>query len=191
MDGLLDTDFVVFDVETTGLSPKYGDRIVEIAALKVCNQKIVDRFETLLDPQRMMPFGAFQVHGISDEILKGAPSAEKILPDFLEFIGDTVLVGHNIKFDMRFLNNELMLCGFPMLKKQWTIDTIKMARRIIPELGRYSLGVVAQFLEVDDSMQHRAMSDVVMTYKIFLELIRLAGKKKTHSFKHIREFILA
>ena len=185
MKGIYNTDFVVFDVETTGLSPQFGDRIIEMAAVKIRNQKIIDRFDSLVNPQREVSFAAFSVNGISDEMLVGAPLASTILPKFLKFIEDSVIVGHNIKFDMKFLNNELMLAGLPQRDGQRTIDTVRMSRGIIPELGKYSLAIVSHFMEIKNMQQHRAMADVETTLKVFLNLLQLAAKRRICSLATI------
>ena len=102
---------VIFDVETTGLSAKLGDRIIEIAALKLENLKVVKSFSTLVNPQCAISYEAFQVHRISQEMLGGAPLIKDVLPDVLEFIKGSIIIGHNIKFDISFLTNELDLSG--------------------------------------------------------------------------------
>jgi len=88
-----DTEFTFIDVETTGLSPHGGDRVIEIAAMKVKNSKVVKKFETFVDPQRELSYGAFLVNGISDEMLKGAPKAHEILPEFMDMVQNSIIVG--------------------------------------------------------------------------------------------------
>ena len=178
MTDLKGIEFVIFDVETTGLSPYSGDRIVEIAAVKLKDSKIVGRFETMLDPQREISYEAFSVNGITPEMLSGAPRAEEVLPDIFHFIKNAYLVGHNIKFDLNFLNNEFVLAGWPPLEDLLTIDTVKMARGLLPQLGRYSLGAVAYSLGMSYPQKHRAMSDVEMTLGVFQKLLELAEDKK-------------
>ncbi|HBG62007.1 MAG: hypothetical protein A2Y03_06860 [Omnitrophica WOR_2 bacterium GWF2_38_59] len=183
--GIYSTDFVIFDVETTGLSPQFGDRIIEMAALKIRDQKIIGRFETLIDPQREVSFAAYAVNGISDEMLIGAPLASEVLPDFIRFIEGCVIVGHNVKFDMKFLNNELKLAGLPQRDLQRTIDTVKMSRGMIPELGKYSLATVSDFMGIKNVQKHRAMADVEMTSKVFLHLLQMAAKRRICSLSII------
>ncbi|MBU0467585.1 MAG: WYL domain-containing protein [Candidatus Omnitrophica bacterium] len=185
MKGIHSTDFVVFDVETTGLSPQFGDRVIEMAAVKVRDQKIIDRFESLIDPQREVSFEAYLVNGISDEMLVGAPLASEVLPDFVKFIEGCIVVGHNVKFDMKFLNNELRLAGMPECDGQRTIDTVKMSRGIIPELGKYSLAIVSEFMGIRNVQKHRAMADVEMTFKVFLNLLQMASKRRICSLAAI------
>ncbi|HOW35433.1 MAG TPA: exonuclease domain-containing protein [Candidatus Omnitrophota bacterium] len=171
------TEFVIFDVETTGLSPERGDRVVEIAALKVKNSKALGTFHSLVDPEREISFGAFEVNGISAEMLEGAPKSGEILPDFLKFIDGAVLVGHNVSFDLGFLREELSLNGLSLNSKIPVADTLKMARGLMPNLGRYPLWFVAQSLGIEMRQQHRAMADVYLTYEIFCRLAILAEQK--------------
>ncbi len=170
-------EFVIFDIETTGLSPSWGDRIVEIAALKVKNSKPVDRFYSFVDPQREISFGAFAVNGITEEMLRGAPTSCEILPRFLEFLGDAALVGHNVGFDLSFLCHELSLLGMGLKDKTVIVDTLKMARHLLPNLGRYPLWFVAESLGLPKGQQHRAMSDVELTFDVFRRLIKEMGEK--------------
>jgi DNA polymerase-3 subunit epsilon len=95
-------EFVIFDVETTGLSPIDGDRIVEIAALKIKGSAVVDQFHSLVNPQRSMPMQATQVNNITDDMLITAPIAADILPEMINFIGGACVAGHNVRFDLNF-----------------------------------------------------------------------------------------
>ena len=170
-------EFIIFDVETTGLSPRTGDRIVEIAALKIKNLKLVEEFYSFVDPEREISFGAFQVNGITQDMLIGAPKSREILPRFLEFMGDAALVGHNISFDLGFLCHELSLIGMRLKDKTIIIDTLKMARNLLPHLGRYPLWLIADSLGVHMDQEHRAMADVHLTFKVFYKLIKTMGEK--------------
>ncbi len=122
------TEYVVFDVETTGLSPQRGDRIVEIAAVRVKDWKIVDTFESLINPERELPVEAQQIHHITEEMVKGAPTAEIVLPKMIDFTGGACLVGHNIKFDLNFLCFQLSLIGRKLREETPAMDTLKMAK---------------------------------------------------------------
>ena len=141
MDRIIDdVDFVIFDVETTGLSPKDGDRIVEIGALRYKNGQALDSFSSLLNPQRPVSPGAFAVNRISQEMLKDAPTAAEVLPKFLEFAGNGCLAGYNVGFDMGFLEAELGLFGQALPEDTAVVDIIQMARRTFPGLSSYGLG---------------------------------------------------
>jgi len=177
MEKLKTREFVIFDVETTGLSPMGGDRVVEIAALKIKDLKPVARFQTLVDPCRPVSFAAYEVNGISDKMLVGAPRAKDILPPFLKFVGKSTLIGHNIAFDMNFLYNEMDLCAMKIQEEFETIDTIRLARRLMPTLKRYPLWLVADALGIKESQKHRAMADVELTFEVFSRLVILAHEK--------------
>lgn len=178
MERLKAKEFVVFDVETTGLSPLGGDRIIEIAALKIKNLKPVAQFHSLVDPLRPVSFPAYEVNGISDEMLVGAPRAREVLPQFLKFLGQAALIGHNISFDMNFLYNEMDLSGLEREQEFKSIDTIRIARRVLPQLKRYPLWLVAATLGITENQKHRAMADVELTFEVFCRLIHLAQEKK-------------
>ena len=172
------SEFVIVDVETTGLSPRTGDRIVEIAAIRVKDLKPADRFYALVNPQRDISYGAFLVNRITREMLRDAPPACQVLPDFIQFVGRAVLVGHNVKFDLGFLTLELELsgCSWPADVVAW--DTMMIARRLLPGLGSYSLWSVAHSLGMDVEQQHRAMADVELTFFVFRKLLKIAGRRE-------------
>jgi len=177
MERFSDREFVIFDVETTGLSPASGDRIVEIAALRTRNLKPINQFYALIDPCCPISPGAFEVNRITPQMLSGAPKASQILPGFLDFLSDATLVGHNIRFDLGFLYNELDLAGLFLRREFVSIDTISLARAMMPGLGRYPLWRVADALGVKESQKHRAMADVQMTFEVFKRLVKMADEK--------------
>jgi len=170
-------EFVIFDVETTGLSPANGDRVVEIAALKIRALKPIARFHSLVDPGRAISFGAFEVNGISEQMLAGAPRCCEILPDFIQFLGEATLVGHNIRFDLSFLQYELEVARLKLDRELNFIDTIRLARQIMPHLKRYPLWFVAASLGIKESQKHRAMADVELTFEVFYRLIHMAHEQ--------------
>ncbi len=177
MNNPKDQSFVIFDVETTGLSPQGGDRIVEIAALKIKNMKVVKKFHSLVNPQREIPMGAFSVNGISQDMVKDAPASREILPDFCQFADGSALVGHNVEFDLGFVCYELSLVNQYLDDNAPVIDTLKMARQLLPHLGRYPLWSVAQSLGIKSEQKHRAMADVELTYDVFCNLVKMMGEK--------------
>lgn len=180
MNDFKDKEFVILDVETTGLSPLSGDRIVEIGLLKIKDEKITARFEALVNPGREISYGAFLVNRITQEMLQGAPEVHTILTDVLDFIGGFCLVGHNIKFDLGFLNHELSLAGYSPLGDILAIDTGKMARSLLPELGSYALGNLAYSLNISPENHHRAMGDAQITFKVFKKLLHIAKSKNIY-----------
>lgn len=177
MQRFQEKEFVVFDVETTGLSPSSGDRIVEIAALKIRNLKPVERFHSMVNPQRPISFAAFEVNGISDQMVASAPRCGDILPDFLQFLGQATIIGHNVHFDLNFLHHELGLANLKVEQEIDFIDTIRLARQVMPRLRRYPLWLVADALGIKESQKHRAMADVELTFEVFYRLIHVAHEQ--------------
>ncbi len=171
------TEFVIFDVETTGLSPIDGDRIVEIAAVKVKGIKVVDKFYSLVNPQRSMPSQATLVNNITQEMLTTAPVAADILPHMIHFIGGACVAGHNVRFDLNFLCYELALVGRRLNDRTPAVDTLKMARDLLPYLSNHKLAYLARSLGVVVDQTHRAMADVELTVAVFLRLMEMAGDK--------------
>ena len=170
-------EFVIFDVETTGLSPIDGDRIVEIAAVKVKGIQVVDRFYSLVNPQRSMPSQATLVNNITEDMLITAPVAADILPQMIHFIGGACVAGHNVRFDLNFLCYELSLIGRRLDDRTPAVDTLKMARDLLPYLSNHRLAYLARSLGVVVDQTHRAMADVELTVAVFLRLMEMAGDK--------------
>ncbi len=165
----------VFDVETTGLDPNRGHRIIEIAALKIEDGAIKkdDPFHEFVNPERTIPLEAAQVNKISNEDVANAPTIDQVLPKFLDFTTGSMLVAHNAQFDMGFLNREKELCwGFIELPEYFC--TMKMSQSIFPTEFRHSLDVVGLRLglEVPKTL-HRALPDVVLTAEALLKMIEI------------------
>ena len=167
LDARIDKVPIAFlDVETTGLRPEYGDRICEVAILRCEGGEVVDSLQQLVNPQRPVSAGAYAVHGIGDEVLQEAPLFSEVAEDLLALIEGTVLIGHNIRFDLGFVINELTRVGRPMLHIV-PLDTLRLARGIY-RLRSYSLGYVARSLDVQvGGRAHRAMIDVLLTKGVF------------------------
>lgn len=166
-----DIDFVIFDVETTGLLPRSGDRIIEIAAMRFRSGKQYDSFSSLLNPEREISPAAFAVNHISQKMIENAPLACEVIPRFLEFAGDGCLAGYNVGFDIGFLENEMRLLGESLADDTAVVDIIRMARRILPRLESYGLASVSRYLGIKSPQQHRALSDVEMTVEVFTQLL--------------------
>lgn len=181
----VDLECVVFDVETTGLFPKDGDRIIEIAAIKVKNKEIIDTFQYLINPGREIPLEAQQINNITNEMVASAPTADEILPGIIDFIGSASLVGHNIKFDLEFLCYELSLCGRKLRTTTQTIDTLKMSRTLIPQMNRHRLSNVAQYFGVQVGETHRALADVKLTVAVLNRLLVLAHEQGVQTISEI------
>ena len=174
------TEFVIFDVETTGLSPMDGDRIIEIAAVKVKGGQVVDQFYSLVNPQRPLPPEATRVNNITEDMITTAPVAGDILPQMIHFIGGACVAGHNVRFDLNFLCFELALIGRRLNDQTPAVDTLKMARELLPYLSNHKLAYLARSLGVVVNQTHRAMADVHLTVAVFLRLMEMAQDKDLH-----------
>lgn len=157
-------DYVVFDLETTGINPNL-DAIIEISAVKVRNRQVVDSFSSLVNPKRPIPFYATQVNGITDEMVEEEPVLKEVLPRFLDFIGEDVLVGHNIHtFDMLFLYKAAEVLFEGTITNNY-IDTLQMARQCLPQLSHHKLVDIASYYHINTEGAHRALNDCIMNQK--------------------------
>lgn len=171
---LTQDDFVVFDIETTGLS-KNKDKIIEIGAVKVSKGEITDKFSTFVNPQIPIPYEIEQLTSISNEMVADAPVIEKVLPEFLEFCKGCVLVAHNANFDVGFIIKNAKEQG---LENDFTyIDTVGLSRILLPDLSKYKLDHVAKALNVSLENHHRAVDDAGATAEIFVKLIQMLKEK--------------
>ena len=154
-------DYVVFDLETTGIQ-QTKDAIIEISAVKVKGHQIAEEFSTLVNPQRHIPACATAVNGITDDMVAEAPDIQTAIADFLAFIGDSILVGHNIHtFDTNFVYDAAFQYLGRELKNDY-IDTLYMARKCLPELSHYKLTDVAAHFGLETQGAHRALFDCTM-----------------------------
>lgn len=164
---------IVLDTETTGLEPATGDRIVEIGAVELFNHMPTGKtYHQYLNPDRMMPKEAFDVHGLSDDFLRDKPRFKTIAADFLAFIGDARLIIHNAAFDMKFLNAELVAAGLPLLPMTRAFDTVMLARQKFPG-SPASLDALCRRFNIDNSARekHGALLDSEILAEVYLELI--------------------
>jgi len=182
-----EAEFTVFDTETTGLDPRSGDRIVEIAGIRLKEGKRISTFQTLVNPKRLISEAAFQVNKISAQMLENAPGIDEVMPRFLDFIQGSCLCSYNAGFDMEFLNNELRLTGREPLKGIVVVDVLKMARRLLPGLERYALWFVADKLGIKIQQEHRALSDVELTIGVFNKLKEMLKVKGVLDFDKFLE----
>ena len=162
-----DVEFTFFDTETTGLEPQSGDRIVEIAAVRLRGKEKVASFQSLVNPHRAISEAAFRVNQITPPMLQDAPSMQEVMPQFLDFIKGSCLCSYNAAFDLEFLDYELGLMGKGPLEGLVVVDVLKMSRRLIPGLERYSLSFVTEKLGIKFEQKHRALSDVELTMRLF------------------------
>ena len=163
MSWLLQGPYTVFDVETTGMSP-VRDRIVEIAALRIDLDGTQSRFSSLINPGRLIPYAASRVHHITDAMVADAPPFEVVGPQFMAFAAGTILVAHNARFDLGFLQESLVRCGM-MPWEGKTLDTLRLVRSVYPGLSSCKLQDlrVTLDLECENGTAHRAGSDVEWT----------------------------
>ena len=166
-------DYVLFDLETTGLSPQ-NDAIIEISALKVSDGEVVDEYSTLVNPCRHIPYSASSVNGIMDDMVEDAPTIDVALKDFISFIGDNILVGHNInRFDMGFIQRDATnFLGKPITNE--CIDTLILSRRYLPDIPSHSLGALADHYGISYEGAHRALADCHINKKVYDCLIKEA-----------------
>ena len=184
-----DAEYVVFDVETTGLSVLGGDRMLEIAAIKMRAGRIVDEFESFINPERDIPAEAQEVNQITVEMIQDAPTRDVVLPKMLEFIGGACVVGHNVKFDLNFLCYELSLIGRKLRDETPALDTLKMAKRFLPQLTTHRLSYVAHFLGVPVDQTHRALADVKLTGAVLTHFLNMSEDQQLGALKEVfKEF---
>lgn len=179
---LNDVEFVIFDTETTGLNPYSGDRIVEIAGVRIKGGRKISSIQALINPNRPISEAAFAVNRISADMLKDAPSAREVLPAFLDFIRGSCICSYNAGFDLDFLNNELKLSGIRISEELLVVDILKMAKRLLPSQERYALWFIAEKLGIKQEQEHRAMSDVKLTLKVFRRLMKILQNKGIDDF---------
>jgi DNA polymerase III epsilon subunit len=165
--------FVVFDTETTGFSPT-TDRIVEVGAIKFRNGRVMDERSWLVNPGRTIPYYARRVHGISDEMVKDAPSFKDFYPDFQNFIEGSVLMAHNARFDVSFLSAELTR-NDQTLPKNLVIDSLSLFRRWYPQAKSFTLADIAVTAEIETDVLHRALADSMYVFLIFDKGLRERG----------------
>ncbi|WP_240315672.1 PolC-type DNA polymerase III [Sporosarcina sp. PTS2304] len=173
---LLETDtYVVFDVETTGLSAVY-DTIIELAAVRVRGGEILDRFERFANPHHPLSSVTTNLTGITDDMVKDAPEVSEVMEDFIEFIGDAVLIAHNASFDMGFFyasckRAKIDVAAYPV------IDTLELSRFLYPELRNHRLNTLAKKFDIELTQHHRAIYDTEATAYLFLRLLADAQEK--------------
>lgn len=173
-------DYVIFDLETTGISPNY-DEVIEISALKVKGGEVVDEFNTLVNPGRKIPFGATKVNGITNAMVAEAPAFSHVLAEFLDFAEGLVLVGHNIaRFDMKFIWRDAEQY-FGEIPQNNYVDTLQVARKHLPKMDHHRLVDLAEYYGISSEGAHRALNDCYMNQKVYecmVSEMREAQKKR-------------
>lgn len=170
---MLADSLVVLDFETTGLHADHGDRITEVAAVRLCNGKVVDRYDSLINCGRRLSNSIRQFTGINQQMVDSAPLPCRVLPGLLFFIGRDPVVSHNAAFDQGFLDIE---CERMDLRRTGAdfICTVQLARRLLPDLPSYSLHALVRHFNLPNIGQHRAVPDVEATIGVLLQLCELA-----------------
>ena len=182
---MLDDTYVVFDLETTGFSP-IKDKIIEIGAVKVERGKITERFSTFVNPKVPIPFQITQLTSITDQMVMDAPDIETVLPKFLAFVGDAVLVAHNASFDVGFIEQN---CRYQDMIPDFTsVDTVAMARILLPTLSKFKLNVVANALHISLENHHRAVDDAGATAEIFVKFVEMLRDRNVDSLRKLNQF---
>ena len=181
----LEGTYVVFDIETTGFSA-VTDRIIEIGAVKVEDGKITDKFSTFVNPKRPIPFRITELTGITDEMVIGSLDIETILPQFIEFIVDAVLVAHNASFGVGFIEQN---CKRQKIEADFTyVDTVALARVLLPALNRFKLDTVAKALNISLENHHRAVDDAGCTAEIFVKFVQMLKERELTTLAKVNEF---
>jgi len=163
------SDIVAIDIETTGLDPN-RDSIIEIGAVRFNDHRIEDEFSTLINPNRHIPEFITQLTGISDEMVRQAPHLQDVLDELEAFVGDSAILGHNVRFDLGFLQKQRIL------QLNDVIDTYELASVLLPTASRYNLGALGQLLGIPLPATHRALDDARVTHRVYLSLREAGGE---------------
>lgn len=180
---LLD-NYIIFDIETTGLDSSY-DEIIEIGAIRIENNKIVNKFQSLVKPNRVIDDYISELTGITNDMLIDAPLIEDVLPQFIEFVGNEILIGHNVNFDINFVYDNLYRNNYKVLTNDF-IDTMRLSRKLLSELSHHRLTDLAEYFNIDYSNNHRALKDCEITLSVYekLKLLAIEKYKNLDSFKN-------
>jgi DNA polymerase-3 subunit epsilon len=182
---LIEAEFAVLDFETTGTSSK-NSRVIDIGIVKVKNNKIVDTYTTLINPEVEIPYFITQLTGITSDDVLHAPTFDATINDVTKFIGDSILVAHNLSFDYSFLKTEFQLAE-QELPANPTMCTLKLARKLYPQLKSKSLGNLVKHFRIKNKDAHRALSDAMATAKILIRMIE--ESKHSHGIEFVSDLI--
>ena len=178
----IDTEYCVFDIETTGLAFR-TEKVTEIGAIKIKNGEIIDTFECFVNPEKPIPEEVVNITHITDDMVKDAETIDKVLPKFLDFIGDTVLVAHNANFDIGFMKYNAENYGYKLTNTY--IDTLALARELFPDYKKYKLGIIAEKLGIKVDVAHRALDDVKTLVAVFNVMMDMLKKKNIEKVDEI------
>lgn len=183
----IDTEYCVLDIETTGLSFR-TEKITELGAVKYKNGEIIEEFECFVNPEKPIPEEVVNITHITDEMVKDAGTIEEILPKFLEFIGDSIIVAHNADFDVGFIKYNAEQLGYKL--NNTYIDTLRLAKDLFPDYKKYKLGIIAEKLGIQVDVAHRALDDVITLVKVFkvmVEMLKEKGVKTVNDIDKLEE----
>jgi len=167
MKELMPENYTVIDIETTGLD-RQGDDIIELSGLKVRNNNIVEEFSSLINPDRNLDYYISNLTGITDAMLQDAPSIKEVLPEFVNFISNDTIIGHNVNFDIKFVHNNLKKHFNSELNNK-SMDTMILAKQVL-KLQNYKLTTIAQNYNIDTKNNHRGLKDCYITYEVYNNL---------------------
>jgi DNA polymerase III subunit epsilon len=182
--GLHEEPFIVVDVETTGTSPHHGDRVTEIAAVRVCNGQATMMFDSLINPERSIPPAIVAITNITWEMVKDAPRFVEICDQLLGVLEGHVFVAHNAGFDWRFISAEVQRATRRPLEGH-TLCTVRLARKLLPQLRRRNLDSVTRHFGIDIGARHRAGGDALATAHVLLRLLDVARDRECHTLADV------
>lgn len=162
--------FTAFDTETTGLS-SHTDRIIEVGAVQFSKAGVLANFNQLINPCCPIPYEATKINNITQNMVQDCPTEETVLPDFLHFVKDTIIIAHNANFDLKFVNCGLSRIGCKELSNR-TEDTVKLSRFLFPELESHKLQFLAQHFNIPPGNAHRAQDDARVCMEVFLQCLK-------------------
>ncbi|MCI2773803.1 exonuclease domain-containing protein [Staphylococcus petrasii] len=175
-------DYVVIDVETTGVDPYY-DELIEVAAIRYKKEKKIDCFQELIKPQCEISDFISELTGITNEMVQEARNEQEVIKDFYDFIGNSIIIGHNIHFDINFIYDSLLTHHNIKFKNNF-IDTLRLSRRILPNLKKHKLTTLISYYNMDNNGNHRALNDVKLTNGIY----QFLKKDAISHYGNIEEF---
>ncbi|GEL75840.1 PolC-type DNA polymerase III [Tenuibacillus multivorans] len=184
---LNEANYIVFDVETTGLSASY-DKIIELAAVKVYQGEIIDRFERFANPHQRLSQTTIDLTGITDDMVKDAPEIEEVMQDFYDWMGQNVLVAHNASFDIGFINAAFQRMGIEKVTNP-VIDTLELARFLYPELKNHRLNTLCKQLNIELTQHHRAIYDAEATGYLLWSLVKSAMEKELMNHQELNRHV--
>jgi len=183
----LDSDFVVFDIETTGLNPR-NDEIIEIGAVKISNRKVIDSFSTFVHVDRRLPAKIIELTSITDDMLKGQPEITEVLPDFIKFAEGSVLVAHNASFDVSFIKEKSRV----YLSSDYdpsVVDTLELSKALMKDVKNHKLNTLTKKLGIKLENHHRAVDDASATAQLFISLLSSLSEREIFDVGHLNELL--